>query len=276
MNKNEKISCADCGKKMFHKQGKTGREKVHDEYVCSSYRHHSKEKLCTCHYIRVEVVEQLILETIRRVSAYAKTNEAEFMERVRQESALQQETAVKDNKKLLTKAKRRRDEIGVLVKKLYESYALGKIPENHFSDLLKGYDMEQTTLDNDIERLQMEIDTFNTDSVRADRFMELVKKHTEFKEFSPLLLNEFIEKVIVHEADKSTGKRIQKVDIYLNFIRNFDLPEWERTQALAPELKGTKKLRRDMTEEEAHREHERDRIRYSKKKSVSEDTQVAV
>ena len=75
---------------------------------------------------------------------------------------------------------------------MYESYALGKIPENHFTDLLKGYDTEQTALDNDIERLQTEIDTFNTDSVRADRFMELVKKHTEFTEFFPLLLNEFI------------------------------------------------------------------------------------
>ena len=69
-----------------------------------------------------------------------------------------------------------------------------------------------------MERLQMEIDTFNTDSIKADRFMALVKKHTEFAEFSPLLLNEFVEKVIVHEADKSTGKRIQKVDIYSNSV----------------------------------------------------------
>ena len=102
------------------------------------------------HYIRIEVVEALILDTIKQVSGYARTNEAEFIERVRNESVLQQETAVKDNKKLLTKAKRRRDEVSTLVKKLFETYGLGKIPENHFTDLLKGYDSEQTTLDGEI------------------------------------------------------------------------------------------------------------------------------
>jgi len=90
--------------------------------------------------------------------------------------------------------------------------------------LLKGYDTEQTSLDTEIERLQAEIDTFNTDSLNVDRFMELVKKHTEFNEFTPLLLNEFVEKVVVHEADKSSGKRIQKVDIHLNFIGNLNCP----------------------------------------------------
>ena len=101
------LYCSDCGHKMYNKLGSTGRDnKPHDEYVCSSYRHYSRS--CTCHYIRVEVVESLILDTIRRVSSYARTNEAEFIERVRQESVLQQESAVKDNKKRLTKAKRRR------------------------------------------------------------------------------------------------------------------------------------------------------------------------
>ncbi|MCL1997106.1 MAG: recombinase family protein [Defluviitaleaceae bacterium] len=294
------LYCSDCGHKMYNKLGKTGREnKPHDEYVCSSYRHSTRS--CTCHYIRVEVIQALILDTIRRVSEYALTNEAEFIERVRQASVLQQETGVKENKKRLTKAKRRRDEISVLVKKLYESYALEKIPENHFTDLLKGYDAEQTTLDSDIERLQSEIDTFNTDSVRADRFMELVKKHTEFKELTPILLNEFIEKVIIHEADKSTGRRVQKVDIYLNFIGNFELPH-EVVEELPTTLSRGRKPRRLMTPEELEHEREIDRRAYAKKKaarlakeeaerakilagtsfeslsakSVSEDTQIAV
>ena len=265
------LFCADCGKKMFHKQGKTdSSHKPHNEYVCSSYRHYSSEGRCTCHYIRVEVVEALILDTIQRVSKYALNNEAEFMERVRQASALQQETGVKENKKLLTKTKRRRDEISVLVKKLYESYALEKIPENHFTNLLSGYDTEQTNLDSEIERLQAEIDTFNTDSMKADRFMELVKKHTEFNEFLPLLLNEFIEKVIIHEADKSTGKRIQKVDIYLNFIGNFQLPtsELPPQQELPTKLSKGRKSRRIMTPEELEHEREIDRRAYAKKKAA--------
>ena len=260
------LYCADCGHKMYNKLGKTGREnKPHDEYVCSSYRHTARS--CTCHYIRVEIVQALILDTIKRVSKYALTNEAEFMERVRQESALQQESAVKDNKKKLTKSKRRHEEIKGLVRKLYETYAADKIPENHFTDLLKSYDTEQTNLYSEIEKLQAEINTFNADSVRADRFIELVKKHTEFKEFTPLLLNEFIEKVIVHEADKSTGKRIQKVDIYLNFIGNFELPI-EVVEELPTRLSRGRKPRRLMTPEELEHERDIDRRAYAKKKAA--------
>jgi len=260
------LYCSDCGHKMYNKVGKTGREnEPHDEYVCSSYRHYSRS--CTCHYIRVEVVQELILDTIRRVSEYARSNEAEFIERVRQESTLQQNTAVKDNKKLLTKAKRRRDEVSVLVKKLFETYGLGKIPESHFTDLLKGYDTEQSDLDSEIQRLQADIDTFNTDSLNVDRFISLVKKHTEFNEFSPLLLNEFVEKVIVHEADKSTGKRIQKVDIHLNFIGNFELPLSEQPpqEELPTVLSKDRKPRRLMTDEEREKLRDYDRQRYAKK-----------
>ncbi|WP_368183138.1 recombinase zinc beta ribbon domain-containing protein [Anaerotruncus rubiinfantis] len=208
------LYCEDCGAKMYHKRGNTGRsDQPHHEYVCSNYRHYSKS--CTCHYIRVVVVEKLILDAIKRVSKYALENEAAFIQRVREEAELQQETEVKENRKKLTKSKRRREEISRLIKKLYESYAADKIPENHFSELLTGYDTEQKNLDREIERLQAEIDRYNTDSVRADRFLELVKRHTEFTERTPTPLNEFIEKVVVHEAVKIEGKRTMQVDIYL-------------------------------------------------------------
>ena len=258
------LYCADCGAKMYHKRGETGRDnKPHDEYTCSSYRHYSRS--CTCHYIRVSVIENLILTAIRQVSKYALENEAEFVERVREESELQQEKAVKESRKKLAKSKRRRDEVSGLVKKLYEAYAAGKIPEKHFSELLTGYDTEQAALDSEIEQLQAGIDRYNTDSVRADRFLELVKKHTEFPEFTPALLNEFVEKIVVHEADKSSGQREQQIDIHLSFIGKFALPESELMQEEAPPRKSKKKLRRDMTEEEVALLRERDKERYAKK-----------
>ena len=158
-------------------------------------------------------MQSLILDTIRRVSEYARTNETEFIQRIRQESALQEKEAVKSNKKRLTKAKRRREEITGLVRKLYETYATGKIPESHFTDLINSYDTEVNNLNSEIENLQSEINDYTTDSQNVNRFMALVKKHTEFKEFSAILLREFIEKVIVHEAVKINGKRTMQVDI---------------------------------------------------------------
>ena len=268
------LYCADCGAKMYHKRGTSGRpDHPHHEYVCSGYRHYSKS--CTCHYIRVEVVEQLILDAIRRASRYAIENEAAFIQRVREEAALQQEAAVRESRRKLTKGKRRREEISRLIKKLYESYAADKIPENHFSELLTGYDAEQKNLDTELERLQAEIDRYNTDSVRADRFLELVKRHTEFTELTPTLLNEFVEKVVVHEAIKIEGKRTMQVDIYLNFIGKFDLPEQEAAQAATPEKKRKKKLRREMSEEQREILRKRDKERYARKTAAKKAAEEA-
>ena len=268
------LYCADCGAKIYHKRGASGRpDHPHHEYVCSGYRHYSKS--CTCHYIRVEVVEQLILDAIRRASRYAIENEAAFIQRVREEAALQQEAAVRESRRKLTKGKRRREEISRLIKKLYESYAADKIPENHFSELLAGYDAEQKSLDAELERLQAEIDRYNTDSVRADRFLELVKRHTEFTELTPTLLNEFVEKVVVHEAVKIEGKRTMQVDIYLNFIGKFDLPEQEAAQAATPEKKRKKKLRREMSEEQREILRRRDKERYARKVAAKKAAEEA-
>jgi DNA invertase Pin-like site-specific DNA recombinase len=249
------LYCADCGHKMHHKTGTSNNVNIpHDEYVCSSYRHYSRS--CTYHYIRAVVVEELILSAIRRVSRYVRENEAEFVKRVREDSVLRQEAAVKENRKKLAKAKRRRDEIGALIKKLYESFAKDMIPENHFSELLNGYDSEQRTLDGEIARLMSEVDRYNADTMKAAKFIAIVKRHTDITAFSATLLNEFVEKVIVHEADKSSGKRTQKVDIYMNFIGMFDVPE-DETEQPAEEVKSKRRPRTD-------KDREYDRRKYAK------------
>ena len=212
-----------------------------------------------------------------------RKNESAFIQRVHETSALHQETAIKDSRKKLTAAKRRREEVSGLVKKLFESYGADKIPETYFEELLKGYNEESTALDGEIANLQTDIDKFNTDSVKADKFIELVKRHTEFTTFSAALLNEFIEKVIVHEAVKINGKRTMQVDIHLNFIGKFELPPSEYTdeqQAEPQKQTGTRgrKLRRDMTEEELQREREKDHRYYARKvaaKKAAEQSQRA-
>ncbi|MCL1867033.1 MAG: recombinase family protein [Oscillospiraceae bacterium] len=273
------LFCSDCGHKLYNKLGDTGRKKVHNEYVCSSYRHYTRS--CTMHYIRTEVIEDLILTAIRRVCRYVRENEKIFIERVRETSVLQQAESVKASRRKLSQVTRRRDEVGVLIKKLYESYALDKIPEKHFTELLSGYDSEQTKLDGEVAELQSAIDSYNTDSVKADKFIELVKRHTDFTEFSAVLLNEFVEKVIVHEAVKVDSKRTQDIEIFFSFIGKFDAPalpeEFEIVEEIAVKRKRKKKLRRcEMSPEQAEREKERDRVRYAKKKAARVAAERAV
>ena len=259
------LYCADCGQKMYHKKGSTGREnQPYHEYVCSSYRHYSRT--CTCHYIRVPVVEDLILRTIQQVSKYVNENEEEFIAKVHENAVIIGEETIKANRKKITTSKRRREEISGLVKKLYETYATGKISEEHFTELINAYSNEQQNIDAETELLNAEIKKFNTESVKADKFIDLVKRHTELAEFTPLLLNEFIEKVVVYEPVKENGKRNQRVDIYLNFIGQFTHPITEELPQEQPK-KGSRgrKLRHEMTEEEIQKERERDRERYARK-----------
>jgi len=139
------LYCPDCGGKMYHKKGKADNaHKPHHEYVCSSYRHYSRS--CTCHYIRVPVIENLILDAIQRVSGYVRNNEAEFLERVREKSVLQQETAVKENRRKLTQSQRRREEVSVLIKSCMNHSRLIKSPKSILQNCLPDMTRSRTRL----------------------------------------------------------------------------------------------------------------------------------
>lgn len=261
------LYCADCGSKLSHRYNSRNKYDADNSYGCSSYRQYTRN--CTMHYIRVSVVEKLILEAIREVSAYALSNEKEFVKKVREASDVQQEATMKEYRRRLGKAKRRHEELDDLVKKLYESFATGKIPEKHFDRLLSGYDNEQTTLEAEMQELQTGLDRYGADSVRADRFLELVKRYTDFSELTTPMLNEFIEKVVVHEADKSTGDRVQKVDIYLNFIGAFTVPKMEAALTAEQEAREQRKL------QARNREREQNRLRMQRYRARQKELAAA-
>ena len=261
------LYCADCGSKLSHRYNSRNKYDADNSYGCSSYRQYTRN--CTMHYIRVSVVEKLILETIREVSAYALSNEKEFVKKVREASDVQQEATMKEYRRRLGKAKRRHEELDDLVKKLYESFATGKIPEKHFDRLLSGYDNEQTALEAEMQELQTGLDRYGADSVRADRFLELVKRYTDFSELTTPMLNEFIEKVVVHEADKSTGDRVQQVDIYLNFIGAFTVPKMEDALTAEQEAREQRKL------QARNREREQNRLRMQRYRARQKELAAA-
>lgn len=261
------LYCADCGSKLSHRYNSRNKYDADNSYGCSSYRQYTRN--CTMHYIRVSVVENLILETIREVSAYALSNEKEFVKKVREASDVQQEATMKEYRRRLGKAKRRHEELDDLVKKLYESFATGKIPEKHFDRLLSGYDNEQTALEAEMQELQTGLDRYGADGVRADRFLELVKRYTDFSELTTPMLNEFIEKVVVHEADKSTGDRVQKVDIYLNFIGAFTVPKMEAALTAEQEAREQRKL------QARNREREQNRLRMQRYRARQKELAAA-
>jgi len=232
------VFCADCGAKMYnhrrphpiryrHPNGKIYNKCPSDIYTCSTYSLTSRRFAgkCSAHNIRTVVIRELALEAIKTVSGFVKSNEAEFIRQVRESSAVRQEQTAKAHRRRIAKEQKRVAELNTLIRKIYEDKVGGSLSEKRFEILSAEYENEQAELEQSIENLQAELDGFNADSVRADRFIEIVKRYTDFSELTAPMINEFIEKIIVHEADRSSGEREQKVDVYLNFIGRFEVPE---------------------------------------------------
>ena len=227
------VFCADCGAKMYNQRTRGSDTKPYpsDAYECSSYKLAGQRRTAVCsnHHISTKALRTLILETIRVTSSYAISNEAEFIQKVRAASEVQQAQAAKELKRKLNKDKRRFDELDTIIKKLYESYAVGRIGEERFDTLLAGYEQEQATLRQSIAEGESALGSFEQDTANVGHFLDLARKYTNFSELTTPMINEFVEKIVVHAPDKSTGDRMQEVDIYLKFIGKFDAPMPEPT-----------------------------------------------
>ena len=254
------LYCADCGAKMYNHRGGAGRARNwkgelngkrrpdRDEYNCSTYNlsRQSYDKQCSQHYIRTEVVRKLVLETIKAVSDYVITNEEEFINRIYSTSRDKQKESIRSLKRKIAQDTKRVNELNMLMKKLYEDNISGKLSDKRFEFMLSEFENEQDTLEISMENAKAEIEKYESDTVRADKFIELVKRYTDFSELTTPMLNEFVEKILVHEADYSSGERVQEVEIYLNFIGKFEVPMPEPTEEeLAAEEKRRQKRIRD-------------------------------
>ena len=233
------VYCADCGRRLYNSRarayttinpsGNVGKRKAQDKYTCPTYQIHQND--CTQHYISTKTLQTLILETIRASTEFARNNEDEFMAIILEESALRQGEAVKNHKRQIAKNEKRIAELDTLFQKTYEDFAAGNLTQKRFKQLSTGYESEQGTLEVETVQLQAELEQFDKDSLRADKFLELAKRYTDFPELTAPILHEFVDKVIVHEADKSSGVRTQQVDIHLNFIGQFTPPPDEESEA---------------------------------------------
>ena len=170
------------------------------------------------------------------------------MEKIHAASQLQQENAAKELKRKLNRDRKRSAELDGLIQKLYESFATGSLTEKRFKLLSDGYEREQEELDAAIEREQAELDAFNADTDRAGQFLDLVKRYTDFSALTTPMIFEFVDKIVVHAPDRSSGERMQEVDIYLKFIGKFDVPLPEPTPEELAEQEELRKKREKQRE----------------------------
>ena len=215
------LFCNDCGKKMYF-QSPVVDLRNKDHYRCSSYKHDTSA--CSSHYILDDALQNIVLENIQKVISYMKDYEDLFIQEQLAKSTQDELKQISKNKKELEKAKNRVIEIDNLFMHIYEDNVSGKITDDRFRNLSFNYDKEQQDLKIKIEKLSKDIENTEKKDTDITQFISNVKKYTEITELSAEILNELIEKIVIHQQEKANGKKVQEIDIYYRGVGIISFP----------------------------------------------------
>ena len=235
------LYCADCGGKMYVHRTNNG--KRISQYTCSQYSKVPVGKLCTTqHRINEDVVLSLVSEMLKAIAEYAKHDRAEFVRVVQEAQSSQQTAEVRKQRTRLATAKQRVSELEVLLCKIYEDNILGKLSDSRYATLDAQYEKEQSELTAEISVLEKAVKSYEKHEKDADRFIALIDKYENFDKLTIAMLNEFIEKILVHERDrKGSIQTTQEVEIYFNFVGRFVPPAFGEVELPPEELEEIRK-----------------------------------
>ena len=226
------VYCADCGKRLSYSSPQSQHRpdgKTYDadsSFRCPTYKSMYGE--CTMHYIKSSTLDKLVDEAVRKIARYVLRNEQAFLEQVRVLTSADQKHTQSEDKKELVNIKKRIAELDNYIKRLYEGNASGKIPDCQFEKLMAQYDSEQQELEERVKEIEVSIHEIQQESENGQQFVRLVQKYRDLTEIDQTALNEFIDKVVVHEATGGrTADRSQQIDIYFNFIGQFMVEDTE-------------------------------------------------
>ena len=221
------LFCADCGSVMYQQRYQTDKRKQ-DCYICGSYKKRTAD--CTAHFIRTDLLTAGVLSNLRKVTSYAAKHEARFMKLLieQNEDGDRRRNAAKKNE--LEAAEKRIAELSAIFKRLYEDSVTGRISDERFTELSADYEAEQKELKERAARLREELSKAQEATANAEKFMNVVRRHTTIEELTPTLLREFVEKIVVHESVALDGKRRgklrrQEIEIYYSFVGKVELPD---------------------------------------------------
>jgi len=227
------LFCADCGGKMYVHRTNNG--KRISQYTCSQYSKTPVGELCsTQHRINEDVVLELISDLLKAIADYAKHDRADFIRVVQQAQDNQQSYEVKRQKTRLATAKNRKDELETLLCKIYEDNILGKLSDARYATLDAKYAKEQSELVEEIAAIENSLASYEKNRKSAERFISLIEKYENFDHLSIAMLNELVDKILVHERDRKGSKQTtQEIEVFFNFVGRFVPPSF--CEELTPE-----------------------------------------
>ena len=216
------LVCADCGNNL-HYHFNQGNPEI-KYFNCSNYK--GNRGTCTStHYVRVDFLEQVVLGEIKRLTKFASHYEDDFVKAVMGSS--QQSVALdrKLKEKELAALQARDEELDGLFERIYEDNVSGKLSDDRFAKMSRRYEEEQKEVSEKIKTLSSEMDKLSSKAVTADMFISTVRKYTRAKALTPRMLNELIDRIEVHQAEKIDGEWVQHLTIHYNCVGAIFIPE---------------------------------------------------
>ena len=218
------LYCADCGGKMYVHRTNNGRRI--SQYTCSNYTKVPCGTLCpTQHRINESAVLTLVSDTLRAIAEYSRNDRTEFIHTVQETQVAQQSADISKKRMRLAAAQKRAGELEKLICKIYEDNALGKLPDARYKALDAQYAKEQDALEIEIAELEKAVTGYEQSQKSAEKFIALIDKYENFDTLTNTMLNEFVEKILVHErARKGSQDTTQEIEIYFNFLGRYIQP----------------------------------------------------
>ena len=228
------LYCADCGGKMYVHRTNNG--KRISQYTCSNYTKVPCGTLCpTQHRINESAVLTLVSDTLRAIAEYSRNDRTEFIHTVQETQVAQQSADISKKRRRLAAAQKRAGELEKLICKIYEDNALGKLPDARYRALDAQYAKEQDALEIEIAELEKAVTGYEQSQKSAEKFIALIDKYENFDTLTNTMLNEFVEKILVHERSrKGSQDTTQEIEIYFNFLGRY-IPPALQPVPLTPE-----------------------------------------
>ena len=210
------VFCADCGSNMVLHRARTT-SASYNHFTCRTYKKDGES--CTGHYIRECVLDEVVLEDLRRVTAMARERPEEFAAYIGSKQSAEIQREIRRQEKELAAMRKQKAELDAIFKKLYEDSVLGRITTEQFQMLSGSYTEEQNQIAAGIPQKEMDIQRLRETVSGTDSFLDKAKRYTDITELTPELLRLFIEKIVVHEKEVKWSKHApQTVEIYYNGI----------------------------------------------------------
>ena len=228
------VFCPDCGAKLHFCASKSLR-RDQEFFRCANYK--DGRGTCKIHYIRDVVLEDIVKEAISGLADFVKCHEAVFLYMLAKKNSAMQKAEYNRMKLVVERDEKRIKNIDRLIKSLYEDKVLGELEDDRYTKLMAEYEKEQRELIASVAAMRKTLESTDQKAVDLRLLLKTLRELTDVNELTPTIVNSLIDRIEVHNNDKSSGHCYVKVDIYFSAVGMIDIPTAEEIRAMIEEIK---------------------------------------